>query len=209
MSPKTRLDKIGKIANLHRDKRSPSSLKTRSAAEVSNRLAGPPACFPAQKGVRRMTRLVLAMVAAMALTGCQHSGQQAIDPFWGRTRGRLRQQVRLAPPIVSFGIPATVAATNDRTPGMPLSNVGPPPATPNLLPAPIGSSGTVTPVPATPAPAGSGVPYNYVPPPSPRRHRAIPPRALRLRRDTPTMICRRRAPRARRRRPCQERRRTV
>ena len=32
-----------------------------------------------------MMRRALAIIATMALSGCQHSGQQAVDPFWGRT----------------------------------------------------------------------------------------------------------------------------
>ena len=45
-----------------------------------------------------MTRLVLAIVAAMALSGCQHSGQQVIDPFWGRTDcAAAGNRVELAP----------------------------------------------------------------------------------------------------------------
>ena len=32
-----------------------------------------------------MKRLVLAILTAAVMSGCQHSGQQVIDPFWGRT----------------------------------------------------------------------------------------------------------------------------
>lgn len=106
-----------------------------------------------------MTRLVLAIVALAALSGCQHSGQQAIDPFWGRTTvpspatgsiGSPGCPQPLQPPIVTQGTPIPSGGLQPTT-------------QPNLLPAPISPAPTApatgTPMPVTPAPGGSAVPY--------------------------------------------------
>ena len=50
-----------------------------------------------------MTRLVLAIIAAVALSGCQHSGQQAIDPFWGRTTVPPPATGSIGTPIITPG----------------------------------------------------------------------------------------------------------
>ncbi len=113
-----------------------------------------------------MVRLVLAIVAAMALSGCQHSGQQAIDPFWGRTTVPAPPTGSIGAPIVSPGCQQPLIPQVTITPGTPLSNSGSPPgAPPNLLPAPMssvpGGTGAVTPIPPTPGLTGSGAPYGY------------------------------------------------
>ena len=111
-----------------------------------------------------MTRLVLAIVAAMALSGCQHSGQQAIDPFWGHTTVPPPPTGSIGTPIISPGCPQPLQAQPIIPPGAPLSTGGLPATTPpNLLPAPMSSMpatpGTFTPIPATPVPAGNAVPF--------------------------------------------------
>ncbi len=139
------LDKVEKIANLRRGQSSPSR-------------------FSARKGDCPMTRLVLAIVAAMALSGCQHSGQQVIDPFWGRTTVPPPATGSIGAPIGSPGCPQPVAQPII-TPGTPVPGGCGPQATtpPNLLPATVtpmpSPAGTVAPMPATPGSSGNGVPY--------------------------------------------------
>lgn len=112
-----------------------------------------------------MMRLVLAIVAATALCGCQHSGQQAIDPFWGRTTVPAPATGSIGAPIVTPGCPQPLQQPIV-TQGTPVTSGGPQATTPpSLLPAPMSSSpsspGTALPMPATPAPGGNGTPYGY------------------------------------------------
>ena len=60
-----------------------------------------------------MTRLVLAIVAAMALTGCQHSGQ-AVQPLLGPDEGAASANRFDWRPNRHSGISATLAAANER-----------------------------------------------------------------------------------------------
>ena len=110
-----------------------------------------------------MTRLAFAIVVATAVSGCQHSGQQAIDPFWGQTTVP-------SPATGSIGVSPGYSQPLQQpiiTPGTPLpSGCEPQSATPpNLLPAqatPTPSpAGTLTPMPATTGTGGNGVPYGY------------------------------------------------
>ena len=110
-----------------------------------------------------MTRLVLAVIAAMALSGCQHSGQQAIDPFWGQQR---------VPPPPTGSVGARWSTRRTRKPGRRkrasprehrCPTAGSQTAPPNLLPGPTGTPGAATPIPATPGP-GSGTPSSNVAP---------------------------------------------
>ena len=64
-----------------------------------------------------MTRLVLAIVAAMALSGCQHGGQQAIDPFWGRTTVPAPATGSIGAPIISPGCQQPLHAASDHHAG--------------------------------------------------------------------------------------------
>ncbi len=115
-----------------------------------------------------MTRLVLAMVAAMVLSGCQHSGQQVVDPFWGRqtvpppATGSICTpainpgcQQPVQQPLITQGTPVPSGGLQTTTP----PNLLPAPTTPALAPHMPNTPANVTPIPATPAPAGSGVPY--------------------------------------------------
>ena len=118
-----------------------------------------------------MMRRALAIIATMALSGCQHSGQQAVDPFWGRTTVP-------APATGAVGVnpcypqPATVSAG----PSNALQATPPP----NLLPATASPTpaapATITPAPAMPAPAATGAPYVPSSPaiPAPPDYRAPP-----------------------------------
>ena len=161
-----------------------------------------------------MTRLVLAIVAATALSGCQHSGQQAIDPFWGRTTVPSPATGSIGAPIVTPGCPQPLQPPVI-TPGtlVPSGGLQPTPQ-PNLLPAPM-----------SPAPSRTGNGYAHA------RNagtggkrgslrlwgtghhlaavRAIPHRVAHLPRDIPTPVCRHRAARARRRQPRPDRRRPL
>jgi hypothetical protein len=116
-----------------------------------------------------MKRLALAIVVATALSGCQHSGQQAIDPFWGHTTVPPPPTGSIGTPMIDLGCQQPLQSQPIITPGTPM--VAPPLSNgalqptpqPNLLPAPIspapGAAGTVAPTPATPVPPASGVPY--------------------------------------------------
>ncbi len=171
---KIRLDKIGKIANLRGSKLFLHYLKIRSAtskgierAEQASRFHGQP---PGQKGFLPMMRLVLVIVATTALSGCQHKGQQAIDPFWGRTTVPSPATGSISAPIIRPGCEQPLQPQPIITQGIPLPNSGTQPAMqPNLLPAPISSTpstpGIVAPMPAMPGSGGSGVPYGYGAPP--------------------------------------------
>lgn len=113
-----------------------------------------------------MTRLVLAIVAATVFSGCQHSGQQAIDPFRGRTTVPSPATGSIGAPIVCQGYPQPLQPQPVMTPGTPLPNGGLQPTTqPNLLPAPMSpppsAPGMPTPMPAPPGTGVSGVPYGY------------------------------------------------
>ena len=140
--------------------------------------------FQAER-IRAHDALVLAMIAATALSGCQHSGQQAVDPFWGRTTVPSPATGSIGAPIISPGCPQPLQPQPIITPGTPLSSGGPQASTPpNLLPAPMSPTpaapGMVTPMPATPAPGGSGIPNGYgapamTSPPSGYPCRAAPP----------------------------------
>jgi hypothetical protein len=118
-----------------------------------------------------MMRLALAMVATAFFCGCQHSGQQAIDPFWGRTTVPAPATGAIGAPIVSPGYPQSGLQQPVITPGTPLTNGTAQGGTPpNLLPAPISASPT-TPAAATPTlapamPATSPAP-NYTTPIAP------------------------------------------
>ena len=101
----------------------------------------------------------------MALSGCQHSGQQAVDPFWGRTtvsRPRHLPAVGVNP---CYPQPATVSAG----PSNALQATPPP----NLLPATASPTPaapvTITPAPAMPAPAATGALTCLLRRPYPRR----------------------------------------
>jgi hypothetical protein len=88
-----------------------------------------------------MTRLVLAMVAAMVLSGCQHSGQQVVDPFWGRQTVPPPATGSICTPAINPGCQQPVQQPVT-TQGTPVPSGGLQTTTPpNLLPAP-----------ATPAP---------------------------------------------------------
>ena len=154
-----------------------------------------------------MMRLVLAIVAAMALSGCQHSGQQAIDPFWGRTTVPSPATGSIRRPDRQPGMSATLAATTDHNAGNTAPTAGSSNRPqPNLLPAPMsptpGAPGTLTPMPATPGPAGSGVPYGNGAPAitSPPSGYPTPGRAPPSGYSNP--IRHHRARRGRRRQPC-------
>ncbi len=110
-----------------------------------------------------MPRLALVIVAATALSGCQHSGQQAIDPFWGHTTVPSPATGSIGAPIISPGCPPPLQQPIV-TQGTPISNGGPQATTPpNLLPTPASSTpsppGTAIPTPATPGVGGSVAPY--------------------------------------------------
>ena len=129
-----------------------------------------------------MMRLVLAIVAAMALSGCQHGGQQAIDPFWGRTTVPAPATGSIGAPIISPGCQQPLTPQVTITPGTPTplsSGALPPASPPNLLPAPMspppGGTVPITPIPATPGPSGNGVPYGYGTPPMTSPPSGYPP----------------------------------
>ena len=109
-----------------------------------------------------MTRLVLAIVAATALCGCQHSGQ-VTDPFWGRTTVPSPATGSIGAPIASPGCPQPlqppIITQGTQIPSGGLQSTTPP----NLLPAPMSPAratpAPATPMPVTPLPGGSAVPY--------------------------------------------------
>ncbi len=108
-----------------------------------------------------MTRLVLAIVAAAALSGCRQSGQQAIDPFWGRTTVPPCPTGQIGAPIVNPGYQQPLTPQVTITPGTPTTLPGgtlSPGAPPNLLPAPTSSApaGTISPTPTMPGAANGG-----------------------------------------------------
>ncbi|MEI8372595.1 MAG: hypothetical protein WCJ35_07150 [Planctomycetota bacterium] len=113
-----------------------------------------------------MMRLVLVIFATTALSGCQHKGQQALDPFWGRTTVPAPATGSIGAPIIRPGCEQPLRPQPILWQGTPLPNGGiQPTPQPNLLPAPISSTpstpGIVAPMPATPGSGGSGVPYGY------------------------------------------------
>ena len=103
-----------------------------------------------------MTRRMLAVIAAMALSGCQHSGQQVVDPFWGQQRVPPPATGSVGASTVNPAYPQTWPPQGIAPPGTPLSN-GLQTSPPNLLPAQTGTPGAATPIPATPW-QGSGTP---------------------------------------------------
>src|SRR5208283_4507923 len=133
--------------------------------------------------IPNLTRLLCAIAAAVACSGCQHTGQQAVDPFWGRTTvpapatGSIGASVvgqgypqPLQPPIVTQGTPITSGGLQSASP-------------PNLLPAPTSPAPaapvTIAPMPPATPPAGSGIPYGNPMPtmPSPPSGYPTPSRA--------------------------------
>ena len=109
-----------------------------------------------------MTRLVLAIVAATLLSGCQQ--KQATDPFWGQTTVPPPATGSIGTPVITPGYTQPLPSQPVITPGTPLPSSGYPPTAPNLLPAPMSRAstipGSVAPMPATSWPGGSGTPYS-------------------------------------------------
>ena len=138
--------------------------------------------FQPRKKFAPMTRFLLAIVAATAFSGCQHSGQQVIDPFWGHTTVAPPATGSIGAPIVCQGSPQPLQQPVI-TPGTPLSSGGPQATTPpNLLPPPMSPTpaapAAVAPTPAMPGAAGSAVPgYGASATPSPPTGNPLPGRA--------------------------------
>lgn len=157
-----------------------------------------------------MTRLLLAILAAVSLCGCRYQGQQAIDPFWGRKTVPPPPTGSIGTCVVTPGYPAPVTAPATVTPGMTVPGGSVPLSTPpNLLPGPVTapSSSPITPstpsIPPTPAP-GTGGPYSYGRRRS--RHRRVSPLRRQPYRDRDIRRRRQRAVPAPRPRPVWDRR---
>ena len=117
-----------------------------------------------------MTRFMLAIVAVLVLSGCQYSGQQAIDPFWGRTTVPPTATGLIGAPIMEPAGPQPLQAPVI-TQGMPLPGSMQATTPPSLLPAPSpGGPATVAPAPAgtggTAVPHGNGASVVSPAPPS-------------------------------------------
>jgi len=125
--------------------------------------------------VPNLTSRVLAIIVAVTCSGCQHTAQQAIDPFWGRTTVPAPATGSIGAPAVGQGYPQPlqppIVTQGTLIPGGGLQATPPP----NLLPAPMSpmpaAPATVTPAPASTAPTGNGSPYGngtpaMTPPPS-------------------------------------------
>ncbi len=103
-----------------------------------------------------MSRLMLAVLAAIALSGCRYQGEQAVDPFWGRQTVPPPGTGAVGTTTVYPGYPPAGAVPQPGVvaPGAALPSTAPP----YLLPAPMTSPGSspapITPsIPATPLPA--------------------------------------------------------
>jgi hypothetical protein len=133
-----------------------------------------------------MMRLVLAMVAVMAFSGCQHRGQQAIDPFWGRTTVPAPPTGAVCAPVITPGCGQPFPPQTMTTPGTPLPSGGlqaipqpnliPAPTSPNPAATGTGAAPATTPgVTGSPAPYGSTTPTITTPPPGSGTTGTAPP----------------------------------